>query len=194
MKLGSILCWGVWFAVYASGTAWAESQVFIVSRGESTVTFRTRALERIVGDSSEISGNISIDPNRPNDAPAAVMVIKTKTLKSRNRSRDERMHRTALESSTYPEIRVQALSLRTEAPRLGATPTAFEVTVRLTLHGVKQELTFPVKASVANDILFVDGSTSLLMTDYGIRRPRLLLLTVRDLTEIDFHIVARARR
>ena len=170
----------------------AEPLTYTVVSGDSSVTFQTSAIERIIGGTSELSGTIVIDPDHPGTGAHANIVIATPSLQSDNHDRDKHMHVKALQSREYPKIVLKATGVSTAASRLADGSTAtLDIAATLELHGQTQPVTFPVSVTRKGDTLTIDGETSLLMTDYGIKPPRLLLLTVRNLTEIRFHIVAK---
>lgn len=178
-------------AFAGANTAHAAPITFHVNPDESSVTFETTAVESIIGGTSNIEGDIQLDPDSPNTGASGTIVISAKALKSDNAKRDEHMHANALESETYPSIRIAAEQVRTEAEHLADGEQAtFTVTGTLQLHGQDHEITFTAQVRRDGDTVSLDGETNLMMTDYGITPPRLLFIKVRDLTDIRFHIVA----
>ena len=177
--------------ILAATAAYAEPQTYNVVAESSSVTFQTSMIERIIGSTSDMHGTIVLDPAAPGAGARADITIATTSLKSDHAGRDEHMHSKTLHSEQYPRIAVTMTGATTESAQLADGGAAdFEVTATVEIHGQPRSITFPAHVTREGDTLTIEGETSLLMTDYGIKPPRLLLLRVRNLTEIRFHIVA----
>jgi polyisoprenoid-binding protein YceI len=77
----------------------------------------------------------------------------------------------------------------------GSVPAAaagepVDVTVKagLTIHGVTRDVTVKAKAQLAGDKVEIAGSTSIVMTDYGVSPPQVPFVTVDSSVLIEFDI------
>jgi polyisoprenoid-binding protein YceI len=62
------------------------------------------------------------------------------------------------------------------------------VTGKLTIHGVTKDVTIKAKAQIAGDKAEIAGSTSVVMTDYGVSPPQVPFVTVDSTLLIEFDI------
>ena len=67
----------------------------------------------------------------------------------------------------------------------------FTVSGTLSLHGVSREIQFPVQARQDGDAVLLQGKLPVRMTDYGIRIPRFLFVTVEDQVMVSFDVTAK---
>ncbi|MFQ5795649.1 MAG: YceI family protein [Candidatus Bipolaricaulia bacterium] len=136
-------------------------------------------------------------PNLEADAFAEI-VIEAVSLNTGLGLRDRDMRR-ALEAETYPQIRFSMKPGNLE--HLGERPVEIRtdalyrsrVVGVIELHGVQQEITMEVEWELSGDRLHISGETSLLLSDYGIDRPRPPLLPVRvdDEIQVSFSITGK---
>jgi polyisoprenoid-binding protein YceI len=101
----------------------------------------------------------------PNAVRAFEVVIPTSSLTSPKDGIDKNMHK-ALKASEHPDIRFRLRSLDvTAGTALGA----------LTIAGVEKDVTLSVQVRRQEASLAVTGTTTLLMTDYGVTPPKAML-------------------
>jgi polyisoprenoid-binding protein YceI len=62
------------------------------------------------------------------------------------------------------------------------------VTGKLTIHGVTKDVTIKAKAQLTGDKAEIAGSTSIVMTDYGVSPPQVPFVTVDSTLLIEFDI------
>ena len=130
----------------------------------ASTTTVTLVVATLAGDPGE---DVLAHALRPGSLTAFDVVIPAATLKSEKGDIDENMHK-ALKVRQHPDIRF----------RLGALEPAadgYRATGWLTIAGVEKPVTLNVQAVRAGAALTVTGSTDLLMTDYGISPPRMML-------------------
>ena len=101
----------------------------------------------------------------PNAIRAFEVVIPTTSLTSPKDGIDKNMHK-ALKANEHPDIRFRLRSLD------AAAGTA---TGQLTIAGVEKDVTLNVQAKRQAAGLAVTGTTSLMMTDYGVTPPKAML-------------------
>ncbi|MCH8010799.1 MAG: YceI family protein [Candidatus Marinimicrobia bacterium] len=126
------------------------------------------------------------------------IVIDVESMETGFRPRDRDMHR-ALEAETYPKIRfsmdpgnLEHLGKRPVQIRI-ETPYRSKVIGTLELRGVEREITMEVEWELSEGRIRVLGETSLLLSDYGIERPRAPFLPVRvnDQIRISFSVTGK---
>jgi hypothetical protein len=114
------------------------------------------------------------------------VTIPVKTLKSGESGLDKNLYK-AMQARAYPEIR---FLLRHYAAAVGADDVPFKAEGQLTIHGVEKPVTLEGTGRTDSQTLVADGTYSLLMSDYGVKPPRLMLgmLKVGDRVVIRFHL------
>jgi polyisoprenoid-binding protein YceI len=164
--------------------------LYQVVTGPSWVRFDAKAfLHDFAGKTSHIEGAIRVgDANRLPDAEACVR-IDAASLDTGNSTRDGIMRNDHLETARFPTIdfllqAVDGVTHQGETREFTAKGT-------LSLHGVRREIQFPVRARREGDAVLLAGQLPLKMTDYGIQIPRFLLLTVDDQVTVSFDVTAR---
>jgi polyisoprenoid-binding protein YceI len=117
----------------------------------------------------------------PNAVRAFEVVIPTTSLSSPKDGIDKNMHK-ALKASEHPEIRFRLRSLD------AAAGTAVG---QLTIAGVEKEVTLNVQVKRQDAALAVTGTTTLMMTDYGVTPPKAMLgmLKTNPKVTITFELV-----
>ena len=101
----------------------------------------------------------------PNAVRAFDVVIPTTSLTSPKDGIDKNMHK-ALKAAEHPEIRFRLRSL---------DATAGTATGQLTIAGVEKDVTLNVQVKRQDAALAVTGTTTLMMTDYGVTPPKAML-------------------
>ena len=111
------------------------------------------------------------DVQKPGGLQAFELTVPAATLKSSKDGLDKNMYK-ALRVSEHPEI---GFSLK----RMEGAPGALKAIGTLTIAGVEQDVTLPLKTSRNGENLAVSGELDLLMTDYGIAAPKAMLGMVK---------------
>jgi polyisoprenoid-binding protein YceI len=157
----------------------AEVHRYEATPGSKVSLSGTSTLHDWTVESGLIAGFMELESNFPLDAatkPAAGLQVKPKvevaiparSLKSGKTQMDQVMHE-ALEAPKHPKIEYKCDQLTLME---AGTPLKFEATGTLTVHGVAKPNTMPVTIErVADGKLKVTGSTSVKMTDHGIKPP-----------------------
>jgi polyisoprenoid-binding protein YceI len=101
----------------------------------------------------------------PNAIHAFEVVIPTASLTSPKDGIDKNMHK-ALKAADHPDIRFRLRALD------AAAGTA---TGQLTIAGVEKDVTLSIQVKRQGAALAVSGTTSLMMTDYGVTPPQAML-------------------
>jgi len=103
---------------------------------------------------------------------------------SDNKERDEHMNE-ALESSLFPKAVF-------EIKEVVAKGSAYTLKGNLTLHGVTKPLSFEGMISEDGNHVHIKATSTLKMTDYGIKPIKLMFMTVRD--QVDLSVDVRLKR
>ena len=157
-------------APYAAGTGQlALTSARVSIEGTSNIHGYTASSTAIrvaaVDIDAEAEGDVLGRALEPNGVRAFEVVIPTASLTSPKDGIDKNMHK-ALKAAEHPEIRFRLRSLDT------AAGTAVG---QLTIAGVEKDVTLNVQVKRQVAALAVTGTTSLLMTDYGITPPKAML-------------------
>jgi polyisoprenoid-binding protein YceI len=104
--------------------------------------------------------------------------------------RDQDVQKYYLEVESYPAIRLESAGIgAVERPRSGGEPWRITLRARLDLHGVRKEVTVPVRLLYRADKIVAEGGFRVSLEDFKIDAPRLLFLKTGNLVDVDFLIV-----
>lgn len=104
--------------------------------------------------------------------------------------RDAQMQRETLQSDRFPVI-VFAGSVTTDAARAASTFPAV-VHGRLTLRGVTQQISVPIRVTPLPDGFRGRGEFEIRMSDYGIPIPRFLFFVAEDQVRVTLELLLRS--
>ena len=154
----------------AAGTApLALSSARVSLQGTSNIhayTASSKAVRIAAVDVEAAAGATVLDRAlEPNAVRAFEVVIPTTSLSSPADGIDKNMHK-ALKASEYPDIRFRLQSLDAAGGTAGG---------QLTIAGVERHVTLSIQVQRQEAALAVTGTTTLLMTDYGITPPKAML-------------------
>ena len=139
--------------------------------GTSNVHAYTASTTTVVLKAIEIAGTPGEDPLdrvlQPGALKAFEVSIPATGLTSPKEGIDKNMHK-ALKAQEHRDIRFRLRALESAAD-------AYRALGWLTIAGVEKEVTLNVKIERKGATLVVNGSTDLLMTDYGITPPKAML-------------------
>jgi polyisoprenoid-binding protein YceI len=119
----------------------------------------------VVDVDAEASGDVLARALEPNGVRAFEVIIPTTSLTSPKDGIDKNMHK-ALKAAEHPEIRFRLRELD------AAAGTALG---QLTIAGVEKDVTLNVQVKRQETALAITGTTTLLMTDYGVTPPKAML-------------------
>ena len=121
------------------------------------------------------------------------LVVAVNRLSSGDRGLDEKMRET-LKGKQYPEIRFRMGSYDVLTPSGAAAPITVVLHGSLRVAGVERRIDIGAAGSPTKDGLSFEGSKGVLMTDYGIRPPRMILgaITAADLVTVRFRVTLRS--
>ena len=126
---------------------------------------------------------------RPGGLEAFDVAIPVTSLSSPNQGVDAHIHR-SLEADSHPEIRFQLRSIAGR-PDDGTGFTRLTANGALTVAGTTRDVALDVTVVPAGRSLLIDGSTDVLMTDFGVTPPAglLRLLQTDPLIHVRFNLI-----
>jgi polyisoprenoid-binding protein YceI len=169
--------------------AGAQSRRWAAVAGKSSAGFRASfPLGEFSGRTEDVSGEFETDVTDLRKGVTGVLSVKAATLRTGDTGRDRDM-RKALAVAEYPEIRFTVQQVDASFPSL-ADRSDVLLTIRgvMSIHGVERPMTFPGRARLRDDTLWVRGETELRMSDFGITPPTRLLLRVKDTVFVEFDV------
>lgn len=179
------------FIISAAFTpAYAAPVTFTISGGEGNlIRFESKApLETVVGKTDVVSGMVSFEPENLSAGVSARVEVDASSLKTGNRIRDGHMRNNYLETDQFPVISfvMDSVPLTGELPENGA----FRGDVRgdFTCHGVTREITVPVAVTRSGSEILIEGNFEVKLSDYGIKRPKFLIMKLDEVQRITVKI------
>ncbi len=127
----------------------------------------------VVGVTSKVSGEISVDPGAPLATQVGVITIDAGDLKTDSSFRNSAIKEFILQTGRYPEITFTPTSIigLPESANVGETYD-FEIIGDLTIREITQEVTFKVSVTaVSEDRLEGSATASISRADYGLTIP-----------------------
>jgi hypothetical protein len=124
---------------------------------------------------------------QPGAVKSIVLTIPVEAMKSEKNGLDKNMYK-ALKSAANPNI---VFRLTSPAVATTAEGTAFHVAGQLELAGQARRVEVDVRASETPEGIVLQGSKSLLMSDYGIKPPTMFLGTLKtdDRVVVEWRLV-----
>lgn len=155
---------------------------------ESTVEIHANSsMHPIHGETHEVKGSASgevqdgqivLEPQ-----PQGYFEIPVDAMKSGHKLQDMEMRR-RIHAKQYPTIRYELV-------RIEGGPDEFDVTGKLTFHGVSREFTEKVRARVEDGTLYAEGEHTLNLNDYDMKPPKILNLQVYPEVRVVVRVVAK---
>lgn len=159
----------------------AQRYTIVAERSKATYHARQQSFvpgigAAVDGSTNDVSGAIFFDRRRPSRSEVGTITVRLDTLTSGIALRDQRLRGEYLESSKFPIATFKAT-------RLGNLPDTaytvgqelrFKIAGDLTVHGVTREVTFDATARITGDTLTSTATTTVMMSDFGIKVPDLL--------------------
>ncbi|MGB5107696.1 MAG: YceI family protein [Candidatus Zixiibacteriota bacterium] len=178
-------------------TASAE-KFYIAGMPETdSVIFASDAkLEFIEGKTNAVIGLIEFDPTNTQTPCTGHLRVEAKTLKTGIDLRDQHMRERHLHTEQYPYIDFVLKSvagLPAQLPSSGSTK--FQINGEFTVHGTTKPISAPatvelLPASGAAKSVLVTASFNIKLDDYGVPRPKMLLLKLAETINIRVRFIA----
>lgn len=160
-----------------------------LATNDSTVGYRVKEVlggvdTEGVGRTNQVSGSLAIQDTTLLSTDFEIDVA---SIKSDSSKRDEQFTGNIMDTATYPTANFRLLT----PIDLGTIPVAGQkITAtaigELTLHGVTNQVSFDITATIDNGIIGVLGSIDITFADYGIANPSNPFVTTGDTGLLEF--------
>ncbi|OGC95984.1 MAG: hypothetical protein A2W25_09580 [candidate division Zixibacteria bacterium RBG_16_53_22] len=190
-------------AMATSGYAQTATKTFYINdeKKRDVVTFISKApLETIVGMTGHIVGFVETDPADIMNTRAR-FEVDLATLKTGIDMRDGHMRGQYLETDKYPKAIFELTKVaKASQPTLeNQKPVELTVEGDFSVHGVTRTITIPLtivyyqeseqtKVKLPGDVIRIEGTWDILLSDYKISRPQFVILKLDDKQKIDIDV------
>lgn len=160
-----------------------------LATNDSTVGYRVKEVlggvdTEGVGRTNQVSGSLTIQDTTLLSTDFEIDVA---SIKSDSSKRDEQFTGNIMDTATYPSANFRLLTPidLVTIPVAGQKITATAIG-ELTLHGVTNQVSFDITATIDNGIIGVLGSIDITFADYGIANPSNPFVTTGDTGLLEF--------
>ncbi|MDQ7041536.1 MAG: YceI family protein [Rhodothermus sp.] len=163
----------------------AQSITVPIDSTESILQYRGHhPLHGWTGTSRSVHGTLQLDLDDP--ARSAVTIrVPVASFDSGNSNRDSNML-DAVEADRYPDVLFESTSITVQ--RWERTASGYEgswmVEGHLTFHGQTRPVTIPVTVRIEGNRFEATGAFSIALSQFKVRRPKLLLWSIRDTIDL----------
>ena len=171
-----------------------ERRVWSVLPALSRVGFDGKStLHAFSGATSQIAGEVEVDPSRPGDAPRARIRVQAATLDTGNADRDEDL-REHLATDAHPELAFELEGFEPGEVDLPAKRVTGTAQGKLTIHGTEHVVSMPVRLTLDEaNRLCIEGEMPLKLSDYGVSVPsKLGVISMKDDVKVWISLKLRA--
>lgn len=178
--------------VFFQVDGFCDTQSYTVLRRLSSMTFEVSAqLHMVHGESRAFSGTITGDPADITTAKIAVK-LDPASLNTDNEKRDADLRDKCLETAKFPAIEFESTTISTDAKALKeGQPVNATVNGKLKMHGLEKDVSVPVKILLKGDVLTAEGSMAVVLDEWNIFRPKVMVVQLQNDVKIAFTIGGR---
>lgn len=171
---------------------YCDSQTYTVLRRLSLLKFEVSAqLHMVHGESRAFGGTITGDPADITTAKIAVK-LDPATLNTENDKRDATLREKCLEVAKFPAIEFESTSISADVKQLKeGQPLDVTVQGKLKMHGLERDISVPVKILMKGDELTAEGSMAVVLDEWNILRPKVMVVQLQNDVNITFTIGGR---
>ena len=159
------------------------AQVYEVKEGTAEF-FASTQIERYSGKTDDVSGFIDFDQG------IIWFTVNVENLDTGNSRRDRKMHEEYLETHTYPNAIFEG-NIKNQPEEIGNEPHEISAVGILKIKGEEKEMTATGMISREDGVLKLSTTLEFLLSDFGISRPRVFLIRVRDEHSIEMEVVLK---
>lgn len=140
------------------------------------------------GTSRSVHGTLRLDLSDPADPARSAVTIRVPvaSFDSGNSNRDANML-DAVEADRYPDVLFESTAISVQ--RWERTASGYEgswtVGGNLTFHGQTHPVTIPVTVRIEGNRFEATGAFSIALSQFKVRRPKLLLWSIRDTIDLE---------
>ena len=176
--------------------------VYTIVPGESRLTYevnevfidQNNLLNVAIGTSDQVTGEIQVDKNEPQNSSLEVIQADISQLRSDSSRRDNAIRERFLQSLQYPMVTFQATQIDgLPASYQDGQEIPLQISGELTIREVTQPAVFDTLVKIDGDTLTANGTTTFLMSDFGFGPISIAgILKTEDEVKISVEIVARS--
>jgi polyisoprenoid-binding protein YceI len=168
---------------------------YVIDSRRSRISFTFRGLVLpFDGHLSALQGEITLRMGKTLRKMTGTLRIEAASVFTEDPIHLKMMRNQVLEAGRYPAIEMEITSVDPVAPsRVRGREKEYEFRARgaVRMHGVKKSGTFPVRLSDTGTSLFVNARGMFRLSDFGMSRPRVLLLVPgHDQVEVRIRLIA----
>lgn len=140
----------------------------------------------VVGRTEQVTGELKVDGGAVTTGTISVDMASVAT---NNSSRDDSFRNDTMHTSEYPNATFELVSpIQVPTPLAAGYKETFEVTGKLTIHGVTHEVKTKLETGFDGRHVQVAGSIPITFSDYGVKAPDLGFVTVEHNGHIELLI------
>ncbi len=183
-------------AVSAPGSSQNDIRYrYVIDSRRSRVSFTFRGLVLpFDGHLSALQGEITLGMGKTLRSVTGTLRIEAASVFTKDPIQLKMVRNQVLEAGRYPAIEMEITSADPVAPsRVRGREKEYELRARgaVRMHGVEKSGTFPVRLSDTGTSLFVNAKGVFRLSDFGMSRPRILLLVPgQDQVEVRIRLIA----
>jgi polyisoprenoid-binding protein YceI len=167
---------------------YAQETAFEFDPSQTQVTFSLGSMLHTVHGTFQLRrGNVLFDP--VSGKASGELVVDATSGSCGNHSRDERMHKSILESDKFPDIIFRPDHVEGKIPAGGSA--ALRVHGLFFIHGAVHEITIPVQVGTESERISATLRFSIPYVKWGMKNPSTFLLRVSDQAQIEIRAVGR---
>ncbi len=175
-------------AVALAGRLSGQELAFAFDPAQTQITFTLGAtLHTVHGAFRLRSGNVRF--NSVTGVTSGELIVDASSGSTDNGARDERMHKSILESARFSDIVFHPDHIDGQLPPSGSA--TLQVHGAFVIHGASHELTVPVRVQSDSDRIAMDFEFPIPYIEWGMKNPSTLLLRVSDQVRLAIHATAR---
>lgn len=138
----------------------------------------------VVGRTSDVTGEIEVEDD---ELTIANITVDLSTVDSGDETRDEHMRTSYLHTDKHPDATFVASESVNVASITDGVITV-EVPGELTIHGVTQETTLTVEATVSGDTIVAIGTTDIAWGDFDVETPSNAMSQVSETGTLEYQL------
>ncbi len=164
----------------------AQPITVVVDSTASVLQYRGHhPLHGWTGTSRSVHGTLRLDLDDPTRS-AVTIRVPVASFDSGNSNRDSNML-DAVEADRYPDVLFESTAISVQRWERTATGYAGNWTVggNLTFHGETHPVTIPVTVRIEGNRFEATGAFSIALSQFKVRRPKLLLWSIRDTIDLE---------
>ncbi len=155
--------------------------------------FDMRGLVTVTGTTSGVAGDIMVDHANPSASVIGEIVVDISQLRTDERSRDNAIRRSWLESAQYPLATFKnATANGLPARWVEGEAHSFTLTGDMAVREAIRRVTWDAEVTLTGDTLQGNATVKLKMSDFGVTPPSLEILRVEDDIVLRLNFIATA--